>query len=330
MLYHSASMTSRAQALLLDVAIAVASHYLWFKPYEPTSYSTIFAAVLLLTSPVIYLLRRSLTSTLQSVVLAESVYISALLASIVGYRLSPWHPLASCPGPLLCKVTKIWAAYIAWTGKAHVYYAQLHTKYGRIVRIGPNDISVTEKELFPHILGAQGMPKGPVWANRRTVTSRDAKDHRNLHAVRDLALHSELRKPWNKAFSKDPMKDYEVVMNKNAAILVEQLQELCEREKEPVVDLAKWLSFYSFDFMGDMVFGQSYNFMRDGDPKGIWDVMQESLVWPSIGQHVPWIAPLSTLFPSLMKPSKTFRNFAAKQAKARAQSEPAQRDTSII
>lgn len=89
------------------------------------------------------------------------------------------------------------------------------------------------------------MPKGPVWENRRVVTSRDSKGHRNLHAVRDIKLHGELRKPWNKAFGKEPLKDYETALSKNVAIFVERLQALCHNGKEVKIDGAKWLSYLS-------------------------------------------------------------------------------------
>jgi len=169
---------------------------------------------------------------------------------------------------------------MAWRGKQHEYFAALHASYGSVVRIGttleflvgdertmtrtgPNDLSVTDKDLFPQILGSQGMPKGPgmlfhsllpgdsiltleVWDNRRVVTSRSPVGHRNLHAVRDLKFHGELRKPWNKAFAKEPLKDYEVVLKKTVSTLVEQLQELCkESSKGVVTDGAGWLSYYS-------------------------------------------------------------------------------------
>lgn len=85
-----------------------------------------------------------------------------------------------------------------------------------------------------------------VWSGRRTVTSREAGGHRNLHAVRDLQLHAELRKPWNKAFGKGPLHDYEVAMVKNASVLVGRLHELCENsETGQSIDIAKWLSFYA-------------------------------------------------------------------------------------
>ncbi|TEB30402.1 cytochrome P450 67 [Coprinellus micaceus] len=320
-------MPSMAQVLFADAVLAVGSHYLWFRKYEPTSYRVISAVILLLTSPVTYTLLNVTGNAPTAIALGVGTFMAALFTSIIVYRLSPWHPLSSCPGPLICKVTKMWTAYLAWTGKTHLYYLGLHEKYGRIVRIGPNDISVTDKALFPHILGAQGMPKGPVWENRRIVTARDSRGHRSLHAVRDLKLHGELRKPWNKAFGKEPLKDYEIALVKNAAILVEQLQDVCRDGEEVLIDGAQWLSYFSFDFMGDMVFGKSQKFLTEGDPNGVWDVMQESLVFRTVAQHIPWIRPLVPFLPSsFLRADTAFRKFAASQAKARAQSEPLSRD----
>lgn len=113
-----------------------ASHSLWFKPCEPTSSRTVLSAVLLVTAPIIWLLQLHLRNILLAVVLAEGTYVLALLTSIAAYRLSPWHPLSSVPGPLIGKVSKVWMAYIAWTGKGHEYYALLHERYGTVVRIG--------------------------------------------------------------------------------------------------------------------------------------------------------------------------------------------------
>lgn len=54
----------------------------------------------------------------------------------IAYRLSPFHPLAHYPGPLLCKVSKGWMAYFACRyKKSHIYVNELHQRYGDVVRI---------------------------------------------------------------------------------------------------------------------------------------------------------------------------------------------------
>lgn len=50
----------------------------------------------------------------------ELTYLSSLGLSIIAYRVSPWHPLAKYPGPVLARVTKWWMAYWIANGTRHL------------------------------------------------------------------------------------------------------------------------------------------------------------------------------------------------------------------
>lgn len=118
-------------------------------------------------------------SVLSDISLVYVLYFLSLIASIAVYRLSPLHPLANYPGPVLCKLTKLWTVYISYGGQLHRYYKNLHDRYGPIVRVGasyfllllpnlrsnlvlgPNELSIIDKDSIPSIMGPQGMPKGP-------------------------------------------------------------------------------------------------------------------------------------------------------------------------
>ena len=75
-------------------------------------------------------------STILAAVIVFGLFWSTLVISILVYRVSPWHPLAKYPGPLLCKLTKFHLAYFSLGGKQYLYYYELHQKYGNVVRIG--------------------------------------------------------------------------------------------------------------------------------------------------------------------------------------------------
>lgn len=95
------------------------------------------------------------------------IYLTTLVTSIVVYRLSPWHPMAKYPGPLPAKITKLYHTYIVYKGKQqHVYIKNLHDRYGDIVRIGPNEVSIRDASCMQPLMGAQGLTKGPgacIW-----------------------------------------------------------------------------------------------------------------------------------------------------------------------
>ena len=71
-----------------------------------------------------------------SLKLSFTAYLSTLVLSVCVYRLSPFHPLARYPGPLGCKLSKFWLAFVCVRGYQHRYIKSLHDRYGDVVRIG--------------------------------------------------------------------------------------------------------------------------------------------------------------------------------------------------
>ena len=110
--------------------------HVWYRNNEPESFVSPIASIIILCIPSTALLIPHVESFSIAFALAFITFLSTLLGSISLYRLSPIHPLAKYPGPTLCKLTKIWAAWISFRGRAHIYYKSLHDKYGPIVRIG--------------------------------------------------------------------------------------------------------------------------------------------------------------------------------------------------
>ncbi|KAF8265715.1 high nitrogen upregulated cytochrome P450 monooxygenase 2 [Lactarius quietus] len=220
--------------------------------------------------------------------LAFLTHGSAVITFAVVYRLSPFHPLAKYPGPTLAKISKLWVAYICTKGNLHRYLKSLHDRYGDVVRVGPNELSIRDSSLIHPILGQGGLPKGPRWEGRPGPPS--------LISQRDPILHMEQRKPWSRAFSSVAMKEYEVIVAKRARQLVGCLENMIERtdEKEnAMVDMTLWLKYFSTDLMGDMAFGGGFELMKASrDIDGFWTLMESSLCISSVIVHVPWIIPL--------------------------------------
>ena len=112
--------------------------HLIFRHFEPSSIPS--RATLLILIPT--LLSRPISCTVRSpyaaVPLAFTAYWSGLVFFTLAYRLSPFHPLAKYPGPLLAKTSKWWAAHLSRTGDQHRYFKRLHDRYGDVVRIGGN------------------------------------------------------------------------------------------------------------------------------------------------------------------------------------------------
>ena len=110
-----------------------------------------------------------------------------------------------------------------------------------------------------------------VWDGR--VDPRDKA--RSMIAIRSAHEHAVRRKRWNRAFSTASVKSYEPIIVKRALQLIDELSKLTSTSKtsDDVVDLSKWLSFFTsvlyasawvafsylnrvsrVDFMGDMAY----------------------------------------------------------------------------
>jgi hypothetical protein len=64
------------------------------------------------------------------------IYFITLITSVILYRLSPLHPLAKYPGPLLARVTRFYQVFYTSKGKQHLHHQRLFAQYGDYVRTG--------------------------------------------------------------------------------------------------------------------------------------------------------------------------------------------------
>ena len=77
----------------------------------------------------------------------------------------------------------------------------------------------------------------------------------NVVATRDLADHTQKRKPWTKGLSAASVREYSPTIIRRALELAEELDKLVVQSKEDIpqsVNLTSWMSRFAFDFMGDM------------------------------------------------------------------------------
>ena len=123
------------------------SHLLFrrFEPRSTQSHVTLLIVIpVLLATPISYSVRSPYTA----LPLACALYWSGLVFFTVAYRLSPFHPLAKYPGPVLAKLTKFWAAYISLIGDQHRCYKRLHDRYGDVIRIGSRRLPFKTSSLI--------------------------------------------------------------------------------------------------------------------------------------------------------------------------------------
>ncbi|KIK98681.1 hypothetical protein PAXRUDRAFT_31013 [Paxillus rubicundulus Ve08.2h10] len=289
---------------ILIVTAGFACHVVFgrYEPVKPLSHMTLLVFVPgILTTTV----SSSFSSTVRALAFTYLLYYTTILTSILAYRLSPFHPLAEYPGPIPCRISKFWMAWISLDGKQHKYYSKLHQKYGDIVRVGPNELSFCDVNAISPLLGYPGLPKGPHWDGRMA----EQTTIRALISVRDPAEHARRRKPWTRAFSSAALKGYEEILGKRAYEFVTAL----EQQKQPI-NLTQWISHFTFDFMSDMAFGGGSDMLRDGDKDDTWHLLESGLPLALILSHVPWLGQYYIKLPGIGADLKKFRSFCQERA----------------
>lgn len=70
-----------------------------------------------------------------------------------------YQRLKNVPGPFLASFTDVWRAYAHNFGSLSNTLLQLHEKYGPLVRIGPNSVSVSDPAAVRVIYSNHGLFK---------------------------------------------------------------------------------------------------------------------------------------------------------------------------
>ena len=109
----------------------------------------------------------------------------------------------------------------------------------------------------------------PVWDAR--VNSETG---RNLLNLRDATEHARRRRPWVRAFTPASVKEYEPILTRRILQLADCLQ---KASVDGVVYLNEWISYFTFDFMGDLAFGGGFEIMREGDTNGYWRLLNDAV-----------------------------------------------------
>ncbi|KZV95507.1 cytochrome P450 [Exidia glandulosa HHB12029] len=229
---------------------------------------------------------------------------ATLLLSIAAYRLSPWHPLARYPGPLLHRLTKLRTVYASWRGNHFKEMAKIHDKYGPVVRMAPNAISIADVSAVAPVLGANGLPKD------RYYRARQPPGNGPLITLNG-AQHAHRRRLWNRGLGKSALTSH----TQTAAAGWGRLRTQFDRaaDAQTTVDMSLWLRFYGFDFMGGFAFGKEFGLVESGkDDVKAWQTINKFLIAHDIIGHLPWLGWRGAFIPSLLSALFKLRNFARK------------------
>lgn len=288
----------------IPILVAAIAVHLIFKRDETHTLPRLVKLLLGVPASIHALFRHKSEHTALEFFKSLSFFYFMLGLSISLYRLSPWHPIAQYPGPLLCKISKIYWALVTRDGQQHKLLAVLHRQYGEIVRIGPNEVSIVNASAIDPLMGSPGVPKGQFWEGRLPHNALS-----NLVGVRNKKEHSRRRKVWQRALNPNSIKYYEGFIY----MRTQQMVDLLAQKTSGPVDMSEWMGYYTFDIMGDLVFGEGPEMMKNGDNDNLWHLLEDSQKTLFCLSLIPWFGKLmhriGKMIPFLPG-IKKYRNYA--------------------
>lgn len=201
--------------------------------------------------------------------LAKAIGLGAILL-ITRYVLAYLQsPLKTIPGPFLAKFSDIWR-FLNHYGQTHIEtQRRLHEQHGDIVRLGPNTVSVADASLIKTIYNTRG-----TYLKSDYYTINDALQDghiiQNIFSTRSNEFHSKGVKPVQKLYSLQNALQIESIMDDDLRTLCTQLDARFVEgaKKDKTCDIADWISFFAWDFLGDMTWSKRIGFMEQGTDVG--------------------------------------------------------------
>ncbi|PWW77094.1 cytochrome P450 [Tuber magnatum] len=189
------------------------------------------------------ILRREHTtlSSIDSSLLA--LILLPILVMIVYNRY--YHPLSPFPGPFLAS---IWPGWQAWENPGNVEDQEplLHERYGTIIRVSPNMISVADPECLKEICSRADRTQWWLPFGHKGIADGSS--------IRSSGLHEELRKRAGIAYSADVTRWWENVVDWRAREWIRELKGECGGGGIRL-NFSEWARYLSVDLVSLVVFG---------------------------------------------------------------------------
>lgn len=255
--------------------------YLRTREYRGDVFLLIVTAACLALTGVGYSDNSPLTTAAFQAYIQVTIHLACVVIITILYRLSPFHPLARYPGPLINKITSFRLAYFVSTGKKHLIIEGLHQKYGMIVRTAPNTLSVNTHSAVSTIYSS-----ATSWNKSEAYRPGRIRDG-SLFFIRDRTRHNNRRRVWGGAFSIKALNNANSLMKRRTQQLLNVLTQ--RSEAEGTQDMVKHIRHSTFDLMVDLTFGGSSrsDLVSEGDPHNYIEGGQRAMVAFEVLGEVP-------------------------------------------
>ncbi|KZF24939.1 cytochrome P450 family protein [Xylona heveae TC161] len=196
-------------------------------------------------------------------------FVSVVFLALYKYIIYPLFlsPLSKLPNAHpTAPISPAWILYCRWSGRENRSIQAAHAKYGPVVRLGPNEISVNSVEDGIRPVYSGGFEKHAWYPN---VFSNYSK--RNMFAMMESKPHSNRKRMLSNIYAKSTLSNSTHLHALSEILLYERFFPIFQNlaANSTPVDMFDLLNGVTMDFITGYLFGlsASTNFMQNPDKR---------------------------------------------------------------
>ncbi|KAH8676209.1 cytochrome P450 [Xylariales sp. PMI_506] len=241
-------------------------------------------------------------------VLTDNPVVTVVASVVIWYAVSSflsWYRLRHVPGPWLASFSYLWVAKMVFFGRGQDY-AHL-TKYGSVVRTGPNYIVSDDPDVLRLVNSARSTATRDPWY----LGAKIDPETDTLISEINIKPHDAFKAKASFAYSgRDGNMNFEVGVNDTIAHFKEVIRArfLSEPGQLKPMDFAHFIRYFTLDIITLLGYGKRLGFMDyDGDLYGYTKNVENLLGWIATAGDVPLLRQIffSPLSAKLFAPRPT-------------------------
>ncbi|KAJ2139575.1 hypothetical protein IW139_000446 [Coemansia sp. RSA 353] len=198
-------------------------------------------------------------------------------------------PLSQVPGPFVNSISGLRMRYHMMRGTLPEELLRLHRKYGPIVRVSPQRVSVSDIAMVKQVLGSHTYAKSQSYEMPRGTEP-------NVFSTRSPELSTERRKQLGPSFSHKHLGEMEPrVLECGVRNVHRKIDDLIARSGSSiVVPYYTWFSLIALDVIGALGFGQSFHAL-DTEAHELIPLITRIRVFNYFALAFPWLKHIASM-----------------------------------
>ncbi|KAJ6784892.1 hypothetical protein PWT90_02365 [Aphanocladium album] len=161
------------------------------------------------------------------------------------------------PGPWYTKWTSTVMNYKWLKGDRTAWVHELHKKYGPVVRVAPDEVSIVDSETVKILYARKETFRKSIFYKYFGSTAIPS-----LFSTRDPEYHRRHRKLLAGPMSETQLKKVIPRIQNRVAFALDRIEQ--EMDTRGAADMLKWWFFMATDIIGELSFGEGFHMLETG------------------------------------------------------------------